>query len=158
MWWKCVTHLTSQLLNITIWFTKWHSFNESLFDASHGSLKWRCCGFHCHLRLHRSCWLFNNNAAAGFIHFRFTKWVHIVVHTLNHYLGHSLGHTMVASIVWFLFMCKQIAQYLYLCGNVVCVWWVMCCVMCCVLSCVVCVSGRRRMSPRVSFSRNNGFV
>ena len=55
-------------------------------------------------------------------HSRVTKWVHIVVHTLNHSLSHSLGHTMVASIVWFLFMCKQITQYLYLCVNIVCVW------------------------------------
>ena len=98
VWWKCVTHLTSQLSNITLWVTKCHSFNVSLFDASHGSLKWRCCEFHCHLRLHWSCKLFNNNAAAGFIHSRFTKWVHIVMRTLNYSLGHTMGVVMCGQL------------------------------------------------------------
>ena len=104
--------------------------------------------------------LFNNNAAAGFIHSSVTKWVHIVVHTVNHSLGHSLGQYMV--IKWVsVYVQTNCTIFVFMCECCLCVVSdVLCDVLfvCCVLSCVVCVSGRRRMSPRVSFSRNNGFV
>ena len=51
--------------------------------------------------------------------------------------------------------------FVYMCECCLCVMSdVLCCVLSCVVCvvCVVCVSGRCRMSPRVAFSRNNGFV